>query len=214
MEYASETSSSADPLDEVLVLDDDPQVLRLVLSVVRSLGLKVRGYQDSDDLLRNPSAPAPLCLIIDWQLQGVDGLEVIAQCQRCWPQSPVILISGHATVPVAVSAMRKGVVGVLEKPLRLADLRREILAAIQLGRERSKADARRRDARARLEQLTDGERSVLTLLVDGTPNKNIAAQMNLAMRTIEKYRRSLFDKLGVDSAAEAARVWMLAKPND
>lgn len=121
------------------------------------------------------------------------------------------MISGQATVAVAVQAMRQGAVGVLEKPVRASELRQEIAAAIELGKQRAEATCQQDEAKRKIGELSAWERTILEHLVQGTPNKTIAARMNLAMRTIEKYRRSLFDKLGVDSAAEAARVWTLAR---
>lgn len=194
---------------QVRILDDDEHVLRFLSQVVRMLGLPVEAFQDPEAFLGHSAEP-PACVVVDWQLKEADGLEVVTRCQEQWPQTPVILISGKATVSVAVTAMRQGVVGVLEKPVHPADLRREIALAIDLGRQRAEASRQQKDAQARIAQLTDLELTVLRLLVEGTPNKNIATQMSLAMRTVEKYRRALFDKLGVDSAAEAARVWTLA----
>ncbi|MEX2176133.1 MAG: response regulator [Pirellulaceae bacterium] len=210
-----ESSAQLQPLPvpvagEVRILDDDEQVLRCLSLMVRSFNLGVRSYQDAEEFLADESETTPSCLVVDWQLNGMDGLDVVARCQDQWPQVPVILISGQATISLAVSAMRQGVVGVLEKPVRPAELKKEIATAIELGRQRTEAGQRCADAQAKLERLNDWELTILKLLVEGTPNKNIATQMNLAMRTIEKYRRSLFDKLGVESAAEASRVWTLA----
>jgi FixJ family two-component response regulator len=192
----------------VRILDDDEHVLECLTSILRTASLKVEGFRDPHEFL---AADAPACAVIDWQLGGADGLDIVASCRDQWPQTPVILISGQATVAIAVRAMRQGAVGVLEKPLRASELRDEITAAIELGRQRADAIRQRDEAQRMVGELSAWERTILEHLVQGTPNKTIAARMNLAMRTIEKYRRSLFDKLGVDSAAEAARVWTLAR---
>ena len=197
---------------EIRILDDDEHVLHCLSSILRSANLQVHGYQEPSEFLA--TSDPPVCAVIDWQLNGADGIDVVARCRDQWPQTPVILISGQATVPVAVRAMREGAVGVLEKPVRPSELRQEIVAAIELGRQRAEAIRRRDEAKQRILELSAWERSILEYLVQGTPNKTIASRMNLAMRTIEKYRRSLFDKLGVDSAAEAARVWTLAMLDD
>jgi len=197
-------------LGEIRILDDEPDVLAYLLRVARDLATTVRGFEDPDEFLAAPADAHPVCIVVDWQLRGRDGLEVVARCQQQWPDSPVILISGHATVPVAVTAMRQGVCGVLEKPVRPADLVREIRSALVHWRSRSQASEQQRTARRLIEGLNPPELTVLKLLAGGAPNKNIASQLKVAMRTVEKYRRSLFDKLGVDSAAEATRVWVLA----
>lgn len=197
-------------LGEIRILDDEPDVLAYLLRVARDLATTVRGFEDPDEFLAAPAQVQPVCLVVDWQLRGRDGLEVIARCQQQWPDSPVILISGHATVPIAVTAMRQGVCGVLEKPVRPVDLVREIKAALSQSRSRSQASEQRCQARRLIQSLNPPELTVLKLLAGGAPNKNIASQLKVAMRTVEKYRRSLFDKLGVDSAAEATRLWVLA----
>ena len=122
--------------------------------------------------------------------------------------------SSASSIPVAVTAMRQGVTGVLEKPVRPGELLREIHAALRQSQGLQAAAERRRQARDRIANLSESELEVLKLVVSGTPNKNMATQMKVAMRTIEKYRRSMFDKLSVDSAAEATQVWMLAHQDD
>lgn len=195
---------------EILILDDDPDVLAFLVRAAGDLGLPVRGFVDPDAFLQTAALPPPACLVVDWQLRGRDGLEVIARSQRLWPAAPVIFISGHATVPVTVTAMRQGVTSVLEKPVRPADLVREIRLALDQSQTRSAAEAERLEARRKIEALNDSELSILKLVAKGTPNKNMSTQLRVATRTIEKYRRSLFDKLGVDSAAEATTLWVLA----
>lgn len=195
---------------EVRILDDDEQVLEYLVRVVTSLGYEARGYREPHELFAAPCDEPPACLLVDWQLQGHDGLDVIAQCRRQWPASPALLVSGHVTVPVTVDAMRQGAAGVLEKPIKPQDLARELSLALAKARDRTTAEAERSDARQKIETLGELELSVLRLLVEGTPNKNIATQTGMAIRTVEKYRRMVFDKLGVDSAAEATRVWVLA----
>jgi FixJ family two-component response regulator len=194
---------------EIRILDDDQQVLGYLTHVVSSLGYRVQAYRDPAALLDDAVQP-PACLIVDWQLAGDDGLEVIARCQRRWPGTPAILLSGHVTVPVTVAAMRQGVAGVLQKPVRPDELAREVAAAIARSSSRTTAADERVRARQLVQGLGELELSILKLLVDGTPNKNIATRTNLAIRTVEKYRRIVFDKLGVDSAAEATRIWVLA----
>lgn len=207
---SSQVRSNYVTSDVICILDDDESVLRFLLRSLRSINLEVRGFDNPEELLLEQIA-APACLVVDWRLKNADGLNVIAQCQARWLHTPMILISGHATVPMTVTAMRQGLVNVLQKPLSAEDLCREVLAAIEVGRKWSAADGQRQAARARVEELNEIERSILNLLVQGTPNKRIATQMDVSMRTIEKYRRTLFDKLVVNSAAEAAQVWMLAE---
>jgi two-component system response regulator FixJ len=195
---------------DVRILDDDEAVLRYLTHVVQSLGYRVQPFQDPAAFLSNAAAQPPACVVVDWQLAGRDGLEVIAQCQQQWPGTPAILLSGHVTVPVTVAAMRQGVAGVLQKPVRPEELGREMAAAVARSQSRTSAAEERAKARRQVQELSELELSILKLLVEGTPNKNIATQTGLAIRTVEKYRRIVFDKLGVDSAAESTRIWVLA----
>ena len=198
------------PAVEIRILDDDKQVLGYLTQVIRSFGYEVRAFSDPIIFLSDAADQPPGCLIVDWQLGGHDGLEVIAHARKQWPRTPAILVSGHVTVAVTVAAMRQGAAGVLEKPIQQQDLAREIEAALDRARKRTTAAEDRIQARQGIQTLNDLELSVLKLVVEGTPNKNIATQTKLAIRTVEKYRRIIFDKLGVDSAAEATRIWVLA----
>jgi len=195
---------------EIRILDDDKQVLGYLTQLIRSLGYEVRAFSDPLVFLSDTAEKVPGCLIVDWQLDGHDGLEVIAHARKQWPQTPAILVSGHVTVAVTVAAMRQGAAGVLEKPIQAEDLKREVQAALDRARQRTSAAEERVQAQRAIQTLNDLELSVLKLVVEGTPNKNIATQTKLAIRTVEKYRRIIFDKLGVDSAAEATRIWVLA----
>lgn len=194
----------------IRILDDDAQVLAYLLHVVQGLGYSVRGFQDPGAFLRDDLTPEPACLIVDWQLRGDDGLQIIARAHEQWPSTPAILVSGHVTVPVTVAAMRQGVAGVLQKPIRPEELSKELKLVLSRAQSRAAEAEERAASRQRVASLSELELSILKLLVDGTPNKNIATHTNLAIRTVEKYRRIVFDKLNVDSAAEATRVWVLA----
>jgi two-component system response regulator FixJ len=196
--------------EEVRIVDDDPQVLAYLARVIGSLNYRVRSFSEPAAMLDDDPGRTPACLIVDLQMPGADGLEVIGRARKQWPGTPAILVSGHVDVPLTVAAMRQGAAGVLEKPVRPDDLTREVAAVIERSRQRTTAEQDQAEARRLVAELTDQELKLMKLLVEGTPNKNIATQMGLAIRTVEKYRRIVFDKLGVDSAAEATRVWVLA----
>jgi FixJ family two-component response regulator len=194
----------------VRILDDDSQVLALLAGLIRSLGYEVRAFDDPVAFLSDEREECPSCLIVDWQLPHHDGLEVIGRCKQQWPHAPAILLSGQVTVAATVAAMRRGVAGVMQKPVSRDELSHEIEVVLSRARGRTSASEERAKARCRVDNLSDLELSILKLLVEGTPNKNIAIQTGLAVRTVEKYRRIVFDKLEVDSAAEATRIWVLA----
>jgi two-component system, LuxR family, response regulator FixJ len=194
---------------EVRILDDNAEVLNYLMSVLASAGVPCHGFQNIDGFFDHGTSP-PTCVLVDWRLGSDDGLKVAARCREQWPGAAVILISGYATVPVAVNAMRQGVDGVLQKPISPADLLTEIYAAQERSRERTAVTEEQAGARAKIQKLTKCEMEILKLLAAGVPNKNIALKLSLAVRTIEKHRRLLFENLGVDSAAEATRIFVLA----
>jgi len=117
-------SGPHEPAVEIRILDDDKQVLGYLTQVIRSLGYEVQAFTDPVAFLSHAAVEPPACLIVDWQLAGHDGLQVIAHAHQQWPQTPAILVSGHVTVSVTVAAMRQGAAGVLEKPIQQADLAR------------------------------------------------------------------------------------------
>lgn len=206
---SSSPPAEATTQGEVRILDDNAEVLNYLMSVLTSAGVPCHGFQNIEGFLNHGPLP-PTCLLVDWRLGSDDGLKVAARCREQWPDAAVILISGYATVPVAVNAMRQGVDGVLQKPISPADLLTEIYAAQERSRERTAATEAQADARAKIQKLTKCEMEILKLLADGVPNKNIALKLSLAVRTIEKHRRLLFANLGVESAAEATRIFVLA----
>jgi len=194
----------------VRALDDDEQVLNYLTVTLQSHGIACRGYLDVNSFFSDEQA-VPSCVLVDWRLGADDGMAVAERCQKVWPNTAIVLISGHATVALAVSAMRQGLDGVLQKPISPRDLVKEVCDACDRSKARNAEHQSQVDARALLEKLGSREFEILKLLAAGVPNKNIASQLSLAMRTVEKYRRSLFDALGVDSAAEATRILVLAK---
>jgi FixJ family two-component response regulator len=204
------SATSVGGQDEVRIVDDDPQVLAYLARVIGSMNYVVRSFSNPAAMLGDDPGRTPACLIVDLQMPGADGLDVIGRARKQWPLTPAILVSGHVNVPLTVAAMRQGAAGVLEKPVRPEDLTREVAAVIERSRRRTTAEQEQAEARRLVADLSEQELKLMRLLVEGTPNKNIATQMNLAIRTVEKSRRIIFDKLGVDSAAEATRVWVLA----
>jgi two-component system response regulator FixJ len=193
----------------VSVLDEDEAVISQLTEVLQSQQISCRGFRNAEDFF-SPKDFVPSCALVDWRFGGSDCFAVANRCRERWPKSAVILTSGLATVPFAVHAMRQGLDGVLQKPINPRELVAEIFAAQARSQARSIISEEQADARRRIQGLRDCELQVLRLLAVGVPNKCIASRLNLATRTVEKYRRLLFDNLGVNSAAEAVRIFVLA----
>lgn len=212
---SSTSSLGAEALQqgEVWILDDNEAVLNYLMSVLASANVVCHGFQCINELFGRKTS-TPTCILVDWRLGADDGLKVAAGCRERWPGAAVILISGYATVPVAVTAMRQGIDGVLQKPISPTDLLAEIHTAQKRASVRTANAEEQALARAKIHKLSKCELGILKLLAAGIPNKNIALKLSLAVRTIEKHRRLLFDHLGVDSGAEATRIWVLANLGD
>ena len=186
----------------IFLIDDDPAVSRALEAVGQLMNLPVRAFSSAEQFLEKRPLDTHGCLILDIRLPGLSGLELLDKLRDLEDELPVIVISGHADVPQAVLAMRRGALTVLEKPFSLQTLIAHIREALDLD-ERLREQRRQRDeARQRLATLTDREREVLTLITRGLSNKQIAAELNLTLRAIEDRRARLMRRLSIRSVAE------------
>ncbi len=190
------------PAPTIYLIDDDRAVTYALEAVGNLLRLPVLTFSSAESFLKFDFASAVGCLIVDIKLPGMNGLELqAALCERSC-DLPVIIISGHADVPLAVEAMRLGALTVLEKPFPLDQLTPHIRHAIELDRSRRELSQQRELARDRMATLTPREREVLELIIQGKTNKEIAAQLHLTLRAIEDRRSRLMRRVGVNSLAE------------
>jgi FixJ family two-component response regulator len=194
---------------QVWVVSDDDETLTALASVLTDKQIRVSCYCELESLLRTEGAVLPACVVVDWG-SGTDfSSEFVDRCRTQWPHVAILLICEGATVSFAVAAMRNGIDCVLEKPLNKDALVVEVQSAIEKSHWRSRTLQERMDARRQLENLSAVELSILEWIAHGVPNKNIAVGLSIALRTVEKYRHALFERLGVTSAAEATRIWVL-----
>ncbi len=184
------------------LIDDDVAVSRALEAVGNLLRLPVLSFSSAESFLRFDFANAVGCLIVDIKLPGMNGLELQAALRERSCELPVIMISGHADVPLAVEAMRLGALTVLEKPFSLDKLKTHIQEALDLDRASRELKQIREQARSRLAQVTTREREVLDLICRGQTNKQIAAQLHLTLRAIEDRRARLMRRVGITSLAE------------
>ncbi len=202
----------------VHVVDDDDAVRRSLSLLLRAAGYTVQEHTSAEALLATLDGEPPLagaCAVVDVRMAGMDGLALQQRlAERSGPTMPVVIVTGHADVPLAVQAMRNGAVDFIEKPYppsRMLAAVADAQAAAQvtsratfIGRRRS--DRERENALARLSALTAREGEVLQALVAGKSNKVIARDLGLSPRTVEAHRAALMDRLGVKSLAEAIRL--------
>jgi FixJ family two-component response regulator len=195
----------------VFVVDDDPSVRDGLKWLIESVGLTVRPYASAQEFLEEYEASQPGCLVLDVRLRGMSGLDLQEELVQRGLSIPVIVITGHADVPMAVRALKTGAFDFIEKPFNDQVLLDRIQQAIERdlgGRGRA---AERSQMVERLETLTPREREVMDLLVLGKANKEVADALGLSTRTVEGHRARLMEKLAVYSVAELARIDLLSK---
>ncbi len=190
----------------VHVVDDDPGVRRSLTLLLRAEGLEARGYPDAESFLAGYDPDRPGCLLLDVRMPGMDGLELQRRLAQSRPELPVIFMTGHGEVPMAVEAMRRGALDFVEKPFDHEALLARVREALELAVRRREELARRRRARELLAGLSPREREVLRLVVQGRLTKQVAAELGISVRTAEVHRARLLHKLGVSSTPEMVRL--------
>lgn len=196
----------ADDKRLVHLVDDDEAIRRSASFMLRTGGLVVKTYASGLELLAVGKALEAGCILLDVRMPGMDGLEVQKALLDQGIRLPVIVMTGHGDVTVAVQAMKAGAIDFIEKPFEkamLLDALDEGFAQIANAGTRM---ARGDEARAKLEVLTPRERDVLEGLVKGHPNKTIAYDLGISPRTVEIHRANVMSKLGVASLSEALRI--------
>jgi two-component system response regulator FixJ len=190
----------------IYVVDDDEAIRRSLSFMLRTSGFAVKLFEGGSHFLKEAAALAPGCVLLDVRMPDIDGLAVQRELRARGIMLPVVIMTGHGDVDMAVTAMKAGASDFIEKPFEKAAL----LACVDAARRTAVADrgasARAEDARARLNILTDREREVLDGLVEGLPNKTIAYDLGISPRTVEIHRANLMQKLEVKSLAEALRI--------
>jgi FixJ family two-component response regulator len=194
----------------VYVIDDDEGMRRALNVLLNTVGYKTATYANPHDFLAQFNRVAAGCLVLDIRMPGMSGLELQQQLNRLGCMLPVIFITGHGDVPMAVQAMKDGAFEFIQKPFRDQDLLDRINHAIQQDAESRSTLARRAEVLRRLESLTPRERQVMAMVVEGTANKVIAIDLNLSERTVEIHRAKVMEKMGARSVAHLVKLEMSA----
>jgi two-component system, LuxR family, response regulator FixJ len=193
------------------LVDDDAAVRRSVGFMLKTSGHQVHAYESGLELLKNASKLDDGCILLDIRMPGMDGLEVQHELQEKGVGLPVIIMTGHGDVGLAVKAMKAGAVDFIEKPFEKATLISSIEEGFRRLSRREAMGDRKKDADVRLEALTPRERDVLNGLAEGLPNKTIAYDLGISPRTVEIHRANLMAKLEVRSLSEALRIAFAAQ---
>lgn len=195
----------------VHLVDDDDAVRRSVSFMLKTSGHQVHSYQSGVELLKDVGHLDEGCILLDIRMPGMDGLEVQQALQEKGVGLPVIIMTGHGDVGLAVKAMKAGAVDFIEKPFEKQTLLSSIEEGFTRLQRKEATEDRQKDAEVRLRALTPRERDVLDGLAQGLPNKTIAYDLGISPRTVEIHRANLMTKLDVRSLSEALRIAFAAK---
>ena len=191
----------------VYIVDDDDAVrdsLQWLLEADPTY--KVQTFASAEAFLARYNNDPVGCLILDVRMPGMSGLELQEQLNNRGSTLPIIFITGHGDVPMAVSTMKKGAVDFIEKPFNEAELRRIVENMLDLARNRQQKDATKQQQEALLSRLTARENQVLERIVAGRLNKQIADDLNISIKTVEAHRANIMDKLSVTTVADLMKI--------
>ena len=197
-----------EPVPTIFVVDDDEGVRNSLRFLLKSVGLTTRTLSSASEFLETYKPKQPGCLVLDVRMPGMSGLELQQQLNLRGAIIPVIFITGHGDIPMAVSAMQHGAFDFLQKPFRDQDLIDRIQRALERDARARAALAQHDQIRARLDSLTPREREVLALMTSGKPNKVMAAELGLSQRTVEIHRARVMEKTAAASLAQLVRMVM------
>ena len=195
-------------LPTVHVIDDDDAVRDSIQMFLANEGLDVRTYASADAFIAALDLAPPGCVVTDVRMPGMSGIELLAEIAKTRLAMPVIVVTGHADVQLAVRAMKSGAVDLLEKPFKAADLINAVSRALEVGRNSQRNVLSAQEAQARLVTLTVRETEVLDRLVRGQPNKIIAYEMGISPRTVEVHRANVMKKTQAGSFSELVRMFL------
>ena len=206
--------SGAAPQPLVYVVDDDAAMRDSLRWLLESAGYRVETYASAEHFLPAAALDAGACLLLDVRMPGLSGLTVQETLIERGQDLPVIFVTGHGDVPMAVSAVKRGAVDFIEKPFSDRDLLAVIDNAIKMNGTGRAARAKQRLIASRLTTLSPREREVLDCVVAGTLNKIIADQLGISIKTVEAHRARVMQKLGVRSVAELVQATLASAERD
>ena len=194
------------PLPTAFIVDDDEAIRTLWRWLMESNGIGVRTFATAPEFIEKYDPAAPGCLVLDLKLPGMSGLELQEYLVRNRIDIPIVIVTGHADVPTAVTALKSGAVDLIEKPFSYRDVVSVVRKAFARDAENRERRARDEHTRLRIANLTDRERAVLQCIMEGKANKVIAGELDISIKTVEAHRAKLMEKMAVGSVAELVQV--------
>ena len=190
----------------VYIVDDDQAIRHAMELLMRSVGLDYEIFHSGDDFLASHTNDRAGCLVLDIRMPGLGGLELQEKLNDLGSTLPIIFITGHGDVPMAVEAMQKGAVDFIQKPFRDQELLDQVSEALKTDQQRRSARDQKAEVLHHVEKLTKREREVMDLVVTGKPNKVIAYQLGVSQRTVEIHRARVMEKMEAKSLADLVRM--------
>jgi RNA polymerase sigma factor (sigma-70 family) len=190
----------------VFVIDDDLSVCSSLKFLVSTVGLEVETFSTVDAFLQRKLPDRPSCLVLDVRLPGMSGLDFQRELAANKIRLPIVFITGHGDIPMSVRAMKAGAVEFLTKPFRDQDLLDAIRIGLERDRSRREQEKELKDLQQRFTSLTSREQEVISLVVSGEPNKQIASRLGIAENTVKVHRSRGMAKMDTQSLADLVRV--------
>lgn len=188
------------------LVDDDEAIRDALAWLLRSRGVTSQSWNSAESFLADYHPDRHGCLVLDIRMAGMSGPELFDRLQALGCSMPTIFLTGHGDVPLAVQSLKKGAFDFLEKPCNDNEFADRVIAALRVEARQHQRSASAASVEARLQTLSSREREVMKHILAGQYNKVIAADLNIAMRTVEVHRARIFEKMSVKSAVELAQL--------
>jgi RNA polymerase sigma factor (sigma-70 family) len=195
----------------VYVVDDDSSMTNLMAAFLNTNGISTRAFSSGLQCLEELKEPFPMCLVVDFQMPEISGLEMIREFRKRHYWLPFILVTGRGTVAIAVDAMKLGAITVIEKPIDPNTFVAAVRNAISVEQMRRSAFEELDRFRKKFDLLTSRERQVADLVIEGNATKQIAKSLGISVKTVEVHRGRITKKLGITSVAQLVKLFLGAK---
>ena len=194
------------PAPVVFVVDDDPSVRSSLKFLLSSMGLQVESFDSAESFLQRKPPDAPGCLVLDVRLRGLSGLDFQRELAARNIRIPIVFVTGHGDIPMSVRAMKAGAIEFLTKPYRDQDLLDAVRIALERDRARREQEKDLTDLQERFDSLTPREQEVISMVVSGMLNKQIAGELGTAENTVKVHRSRAMEKMNAQSFADLVRM--------